>query len=1040
MPLLRTKFVLKQGLLLVLTFLVCHSYGQMRQAYVDANENNQVRNFSYYSGGNGYVAFDYWIGFTQDSGKTFIQKPIEWNNVDFNGYFPNLTFGFAINGVHALSKDTLIVYGNYAWAPSVLYSTDGGNTFLLTYNQTYDPNFLYDGIFDVSFPTHNTGYAVIEDRVLKTFNKGKTWSTIYTRSTKDLTGLQFVDASNGFIFGRQPMKTTNAGSSFTALGTPNNINATSGCFLNANVGWCYGNDGLYQTIDGGQSWTKKNDPQYFPAGADAHFVNDSTGYSIGGEFSIYKTTDSGQTWERVERDNNFIYLGYSHNQFFFWNDQTFTVGGGHGFIEITNNGGGTTLPKAMFTTDLTQLNTNQKLVFNNKSKTGYSYQWTKNSILFATTHDAEYITNRQSIDTVRLIVIKGSYSDTAQAIIDTRDNPRVCDPFFFAAVDTSTITISGTDTTTFGLKHYWDFGDGSSDSTHANTTHVYGAIGTYVITHTVSNPIDGCQASATQSVTIIRTSNCLAAHFSYAPDLFFTNQLKFTSDFDHTKESGANALLLTGTDWGDGTTDRALNPHVYDSAKYYNVCFTYKNIYTGCSNTVCQQVQVQMNQACDADFLITQANGTPRTVSFTGKPTYTKGKRNDWIINNGPVVSTGNSLNYQTTFFTETDGQYFNVAGSGCNNYAYEICIDSLNKTIRHAIYDSSRLCTDTVVKTFTLDRTVGVRIKAVPDPSFPQYVSFYAYQSSRPGDTTWYNTVWHIVGTGVNLHQGDYFSTAYKMTYSFPYPGDYRVYVAANTCGTYWRELYYINYHVNSDGCGIYPPDFTYAQGANNIVQFYTNNANPSSNSGAWYWGDSTITYNVDLSSHPYNVGGVYNVSLKYLSPTGCEKSITKPVYVEISCNGNRIWLDSRLSRPAGGIDKYQWQMNTGAGWINVLDTGVYHYPSPYTAGPNYQRLTLSGAGPSYNGYQYRCYNGTEYAYFTIRFTNKWTGVVSSQWENTANWSCGFVPDSNTTVVIQPGSANMPLISSNVTIYNLVVMNGATINVGSGFTLTVLH
>jgi PKD repeat protein len=1040
MPRFKKQFSLRISLPLFCLFAMYVSNGQMRQIYTDSNENNHVRNFSFYSGGNGYVAFDYWIGFTQDSGKSFSHKYVDWSNVDFNGFFPNLTFGFDINGVHAFSKDTLIVYGNYAWCPSILYSTDGGNTFLLVYNQLYDPNFLYDGVFDVSFPTHSIGYAVIEDRVLKTFNKGRNWSTIYTRSTKDLTALQFIDNNTGFIFGGQPLKTSNGGSSFTPLNTPNGVNRTEGYFLNTNVGWCYSNGGIYETRNGSQTWTKKNDPNYFRAAVPFHFVNDSTGYSLGAEFDIYKTTDSGSTWEKVERDNNFEYLYYSHNQFFFWDEQTFIAGGGHGFIELTSNGGGNTLPKALFTTDLSQLSTNQKLIFNNKSKTNYSYQWTKNSVLFSTNYNADYVTDRTSIDTVRLIVTKGNYSDTAQTIIDTRDHPQICNSYFVTTVDTSTIQISGTDTTTYGLRHFWDFGDGSFDSTHANPMHVYSSIGTYLVKHIVSNAIDGCKDSSLQTTTIVRTSNCLAAHFTYAADTFFTNQLKFTTDFDHTRESGTNALLLVSTDWGDGTTDRALNPHVYDSAKYYNVCFTYKNIYTGCVNTICQQVQVLMNSGCDGDFLITHVNGAPRSVSFTGKPTYTKGKRNDWIINNNPTVSTGNSLQFQATFFKETDGQYFNTAGSTCDNYAYEICIDSLNKTIEHIIFDSVSLCSDTIIKNFTVDRTVGVRIKAVADPNFPQYVSFYAYQLNSQGDTVYYNTIWHIVGPGANLYQGDYFSTAYKMTYSFPYPGDYKVYVAANSCGNYKRELYYINYHVNSDGCGIYPPDFTFAQGANNIVQFFTNNANPASNTGIWTWGDSSSNY-VNILSHIYYTGGVYNVDLKYISPSGCERNITKPVFVQISCNGNRIWFDSQLASPPQGADHYQWQVNSGSGWVNVPDAGVYHYSdAPFTAGPNYKRLTVTGAGPSYNGYQYRCYNGSEYKYFTIRYTNYWTGAISSEWENASNWSCGFVPDANTTVVVPGVTPHTPTISSNAIIYNLVVNNGGTIIIGTNATLTALH
>lgn len=105
----------------------------MRRIYVDADENNWINKIAPYSPSQRYIAFTSWIGFTADSGKTFQKKYIDLTNVDYNGYAPNLTFGFGINGIKAFDQYHLIVYGDYGFWPAILYSSDGGATFKLIY-------------------------------------------------------------------------------------------------------------------------------------------------------------------------------------------------------------------------------------------------------------------------------------------------------------------------------------------------------------------------------------------------------------------------------------------------------------------------------------------------------------------------------------------------------------------------------------------------------------------------------------------------------------------------------------------------------------------------------------------------------------------------------------------------------------------------------------------------------------------------------------------------------------------------------------------
>ena len=126
-----------------------------------------------------------------------------------------------------------------------------------------------------------------------------------------------------------------------------------------------------------------------------------------------------------------------------------------------------------------------------------------------------------------------------------------------------------------------------------------------------------------------------------------------------------------------------------------------------------------------------------------------------------------------------------------------------------------------------------------------------------------------------------------------------------------------------------------------------------------------------------------------------------------------------------------YQWQVNTGSNFITISNSSNY-------SGTNTATLQLSNIPSSWNRYKYRCLVDGKYSeVFELKFSDSWTGAVSSAWENSANWTCAKVPDSNTDVMINTGTA---VINTNVTIRSLKVSPGAAITINAGFNLTVLH
>ncbi|MBC7889475.1 MAG: proprotein convertase P-domain-containing protein [Ferruginibacter sp.] len=126
-----------------------------------------------------------------------------------------------------------------------------------------------------------------------------------------------------------------------------------------------------------------------------------------------------------------------------------------------------------------------------------------------------------------------------------------------------------------------------------------------------------------------------------------------------------------------------------------------------------------------------------------------------------------------------------------------------------------------------------------------------------------------------------------------------------------------------------------------------------------------------------------------------------------------------------------YQWQLNTGSGFVNITNNANY-------SGATTATLQVINAPSSWNGYQYRCVvDGNNSNDFILGFASYWNGSVSNAWENAANWNCNAVPDANTDVYIFSGTA---VVNSNATGRSVSVNPGSSVTVNSGFKLTVAH
>lgn len=421
------------SLFIIYIFSLFPAQAQMRQMYLDADEDNDIKKVSFYSPNEGYVAFRDWIGYTTDSGRTFTKKFVTATNVNYGSYTNiNITFGFGIGGVKAFNKNTLVVYGDYGLVPAILYSSDGGNSFKLVFHSQYDPLFLRTGIKDIIFPQNdNIGYAVDADRILKTTDKGLSWSVLNVQAGVYLDHLEAVDNNNviaistdddvtrvSLYSSNRLLKTTDGGTSWQRITLPQKGLLTYAYFLDARVGWLSMHDDkyryFYKTINGGQQWTRQNDLDATPFNCEKmRFIDVNTGYALVAPYQVYKTTNSGVTWEPLSRENNFTYLGYSHYDLQCLSATQLWAGGGHGYLEMTANGGGTPIPAAYFKTDTSGMYNAGNVQLLNYSKTGYQYQWLVNGSLISTGYNASYTHDiARSVDTLQLIVSAGGISDT----------------------------------------------------------------------------------------------------------------------------------------------------------------------------------------------------------------------------------------------------------------------------------------------------------------------------------------------------------------------------------------------------------------------------------------------------------------------------------------------------------------------------------------------------------------------------------------------------------------------------------------------------
>jgi PKD repeat protein len=162
---------------------------------------------------------------------------------------------------------------------------------------------------------------------------------------------------------------------------------------------------------------------------------------------------------------------------------------------------------------------------------------------------------------------------------------------------TATFTDTSTDTGGTISSRSWNFGDGAT-STVTNPSHAYAAAGTFTVTETVTDSVNGKTSTATTSVTVVSPGGTPTASFTAT-----TSGL--TATFTDASTDSGGTIGSRSWNFGDGSTSTATNPsHAYAAAGIYTVTETVTDSVSGKTSTATNSVTV------------TSPGGTP-TASFT---------------------------------------------------------------------------------------------------------------------------------------------------------------------------------------------------------------------------------------------------------------------------------------------------------------------------------------------------------------------------------------------------------------------------------------
>ena len=205
-------------------------------------------------------------------------------------YFFEALFFFCLI---SCSKNYIHSSGNNFGTTTVISGPDS----LFSWKKIYSLN--NQPIFDIWFIDSSTGFFIGDDSIYRSSDSGKTWSVINGTGPAQMINLFFLDEQFGFAQGQSQLRITRDGGDtweLKPLPTTQGLN-----FLFTDIFTGYYNDafdGLYKTVDAGNTWQSVLRNNYMNTGDYSYFFNNDNGYTIDGNGDLFKTIDGGTFWQQ----------------------------------------------------------------------------------------------------------------------------------------------------------------------------------------------------------------------------------------------------------------------------------------------------------------------------------------------------------------------------------------------------------------------------------------------------------------------------------------------------------------------------------------------------------------------------------------------------------------------------------------------------------------------------------------------------------------------------------------------------------------------
>jgi PKD repeat protein len=452
--------------------------------------------------------------------------------------------------------------------------------------------------------------------------------------------------------------------------------------------------------------------------------------------------------------------------------------------------------------------------------------------------------------TVRLIVTNSSGCiDTVYHQVNLNPLPVVDFSVTESCSGDTTQFISSTFVNTGTTSEWlWDFGDGNT-SVEADPVHIYNSSGTFMVTLVITGT-DGCTNSSTHTITIVAPPMAL-----FQPSE--QQCAGFPVNFDDLSNPAGGEITFWYWDFGDGTDTTIFAPsnpdisHIYTNQGNYVVSL---QIYTvgGCEDNTTQTVIIT-----GSPLALFGYSGTceDESVNFINQST-----------NNGGTAIAG----YNWNFGDPASG----TANTSVQANPVHIYMNTGTYTVTLVVTNSNG-CTN------AYEDEVFINPKPLVDFSWANTCFEETTQFTVNAVTT---NIPAVQTFDWDFGDGSPHSTVQDPQHNYNSPGIYTVILdIIDTAGCSNQKIYQVTINPKPDAL------FSYSTFGclNSPVQFtdesYVSNGEPII---SWHWdfGVTSIsndTSNLQNPAWTFSANGLYYVTLKVVSASGCMDSIQLPIQV---------------------------------------------------------------------------------------------------------------------------------------------------------------